>query len=1644
MAGAICLLGASSGVAQSVPPNYEFQCRTRSTTTNACTNSFDNAFASNVHGVAIGKQSKVWYVQYGGGIIARNPDGSKLELTSDKLTFKQTAGVDDKSWIASIKLGDLPAEATANLRGIGRAHDGNILVVVNHNTLYKLDAITGEPLARWVSPTTLSSPSSTADGRVYIGGVASNNNYIVKESISTPGTYDIVEPDFALPNRSGVSRTASISPDGNTIYVAFENTKVSVNVRQGNTWVSGGDIMHGTTTKATYPLSDGRVFTVSESATGVDAKLRFTDSKFPANSWEANLPDLTSGDLRGLAISPGLDTVIVSSHATGRLFRFILSGPMNYRVADVRGIDINGVETMVDKNVRLKGVVNSSNLSSDDYNFSLIAKNDGAIQVFKADKGAMTYTPALGDSIAVMGKIAQNKGMLRVEVDSIRLISANQPLATPMVVSGLNESVEGQLVTLEDVMLLDPAKWTTGFGADGFTVQVTKGAETYNVFISSNSPLYNMAAPAGITEVTGLVMQSKDDAPFTSGYYLVPRTSADIEFTTPSEPAVVGELLPNFGRDCITINPVTGECDTYFANNAGLIDISSLAIDKKGKLWIAFYKGGIAVQNPDGTPYELTSPNLVTATTPEVDKSIIKQIKFKTFTDNVVDVTAVGRAIDGNILAIVNSKFLYKLDAITGEPMARYEAPITMTGLTTTADGRIYIGGVTNGRSIILKLSAADPTTFTVLEDFMLPNRAGYASRSTAISPSGNAIFYTGENTTMSLNVRNQAGEWEAAGAIAFDNITKVARAIDDKHVLSVSQSGNSKPATLNYNDLEHPENSWKMPLTEVEDVLTTTTDLRAMAFSPKFDTVYVGSFASGNLYRYIKGALAPPAPIVVGEVLPTFRRDCLTMDPVTGECTTFFPADISDAEELQALAVDKQSKLWVAMYNDGIAIRNADGSRAQLTSPNLSFAATPANDQSVITEIRFNGFTDAATNVRSLARAHDGNILAIVGNRTLYKLNAVTGEPMARYRGTNALSWAGLSSSADGQIFVHTVLGSDNTQFILKQSTTDPKTFDLVKDAFPLDGRIGYASRSNSVSPDGKTWLISGESNILNVYDLNENNVWVRSEIMTVGKSSKAYAIDNNRIITLQAFDGEPTTLNLHTRENLTSPWENQWSMVLRGMTAADVDLRGLAFTPRIDTVYVGSWKTGATYRYIAQMPIDYTIAQVRPVDAVGVAEKNGEYVRLNGTVTTANMSMAGFNFIILENGSAIQVLKPTKGGINYTPAIGDNVEVLGMLMQKEGMLSLDVDQIKLISTDGTVAAPQVVTTLTEANEAMSVRLEQVKLVNAAQWTTGQGEGGFMVEVMKGTEKIDVYISSSSPLYNMAAPTGELEIDGIVMQADATSPYTSGYFVMVGAAQNVKFASVSTLADTQFCVGETVQLPIYAMGANGATATVKVELSNALGAFTSPTVIGTYQGIGTGQVTITIPQVINGAGYRIRLMLTDPALTNQLAQTITITNAPVATFTQSGDKLTSSVGDAYQWYLNGTAIAAPAGTDRDYMATEPGNYKVEVKMNDCSNVSAEQAVVVSAIRKDALAQAVKLYPVPTTGQVYLEVPAALRQNTKVQVTDLAGRHVLTATTNSSDALSLDLSGQPAGVYLVILQTSEGKIVRRIIKQQLT
>ncbi|HNR85759.1 MAG TPA: endonuclease [Taishania sp.] len=196
----------------------------------------------------------------------------------------------------------------------------------------------------------------------------------------------------------------------------------------------------------------------------------------------------------------------LSLFATTSLFAQVIS------IADARNAGVG-------QTVTVKGVVtNGSELG----NIRYLQDETGGIAAFGGSiSGINRY-----DSITVTGPLTEFNGLLEIGTGQSggnptytnhgAAVVIPQPLVVP--ISAVNESIEGQLITISNVTFT-----TTGsFASGNSTVQITNGSQTFDVRINGSTNIDGTAIPTGTVSITGVVGQ------FGANYQIIPRDLNDI------------------------------------------------------------------------------------------------------------------------------------------------------------------------------------------------------------------------------------------------------------------------------------------------------------------------------------------------------------------------------------------------------------------------------------------------------------------------------------------------------------------------------------------------------------------------------------------------------------------------------------------------------------------------------------------------------------------------------------------------------------------------------------------------------------------------------------------------------------------------------------------------------------------------------------------------------------------------------------------------------------------------------------------------------------------------------------------------------------------------------------------------------------
>ena len=149
---------------------------------------------------------------------------------------------------------------------------------------------------------------------------------------------------------------------------------------------------------------------------------------------------------------------------------------------------------------------------------------------------------------------------------------------------------------------------------------------------------------------------------------------------------------------------------------------------------------------------------------------------------------------------------------------------------------------------------------------------------------------------------------------------------------------------------------------------------------------------------------------------------------------------------------------------------------------------------------------------------------------------------------------------------------------------------------------------------------------------------------------------------------------------------------------------------------------------------------------------------------------------------------------------------------------------------------------------------------------------------------------------------------------------------------------------------------------------------------------------------------------------------------------------TQTGTLLTADeVGATYQW-LNCLAMAPIIGaTNQSFTATTNGDYAVIVTNNGCTDTSNCYSIIGVIIIENNWDDELLIYPNPTDGNFSVDLGNNY-QTTIITITDLNGRTIQSKSYTDSQLLNLKLE-EPAGIYLLIIESKNKKAVIRLIKE---
>jgi hypothetical protein len=248
------------------------------------------------------KGGKLWLADYGGSLYVKLPNGKDASFSPI-----QSVAVNNKVYSLN------------PINGIGIDLDGNVLVGSNRH-LIKINPNTGEGIAVWEAPEgkrAITTPRVNDKGEIYAMSLfAEDPNYVLRQSISSPGTFELVRT-ISLPQRI-LARTFDMSADGLTLYFpdpgsAMIQTFTSID---GASYKRSEDITSTAAGCNGVRVTGGKVFAAVRPSGISGATLHFRN-EIEKVMWTLALPELDSAEARGLAVSDDYETLIICSWDKG-------------------------------------------------------------------------------------------------------------------------------------------------------------------------------------------------------------------------------------------------------------------------------------------------------------------------------------------------------------------------------------------------------------------------------------------------------------------------------------------------------------------------------------------------------------------------------------------------------------------------------------------------------------------------------------------------------------------------------------------------------------------------------------------------------------------------------------------------------------------------------------------------------------------------------------------------------------------------------------------------------------------------------------------------------------------------------------------------------------------------------------------------------------------------------------------------------------------------------------------------------------------------------------------------------------------------------------------------------------------------------
>ncbi|MDP2188683.1 MAG: T9SS type A sorting domain-containing protein [Sphingobacteriaceae bacterium] len=424
----------------------------------------------------------------------------------------------------------------------------------------------------------------------------------------------------------------------------------------------------------------------------------------------------------------------------------------------------------------------------------------------------------------------------------------------------------------------------------------------------------------------------------------------------------------------------------------------------------------------------------------------------------------------------------------------------------------------------------------------------------------------------------------------------------------------------------------------------------------------------------------------------------------------------------------------------------------------------------------------------------------------------------------------------------------------------------------------------------------------------------------------------------------------------------------------------------------------------------VNATIAQIRGNNTNGIADSNGVRVRTTGLVLGFNKRTAGLEFTIYDRSSNTGIgIFRASGNLGYNVTEGDSIRVVGTVGHFNGLAQINVDSVFVINSGNALPPALVVTAMGENTESRLIRINNVTVIDPAQWpiagTTGTGR---TVRVTNGVDSFDLRIPSGVDVFGTPVPVGSFDMVGLGSQFDNSAPHTTGYQLIPRYIADIVTGAAG---------GDSIRSFALLFPANNAALTV--------------------EGPGTTSIDIrwNAARWSGGAAnftYQWLVDLPTGDFSNPLA-TIPSNNAGADTTLTLNFTAIAALLDA-----NGIPQGVPASIKWTVRASRTGS--TNTRLASPFNLTLTRGIISSVENSNPL-EAMKLYPNPANSRAYLSYTLPSASTLQLEVVNMIGKRVSIETLpmTSEGIAEIELAKLPEGVYFIRLSNTEFSAVRRLV-----